>query len=158
MVDALFRFERGHTLVGEIASHAPFLRLTISKRFEACALRAANPEHPAHHGGAAPVSACLFQVLRLPRADADARAVLTDLVRRIELIAGALLLLGLFTRIAAFILSGEMAFAHFIGHAPKGFYPLTNGGESAVLFCFIFLCLAAAEGGAWSLDALRGKA
>jgi putative oxidoreductase len=76
----------------------------------------------------------------------------------IELIAGALLLLGLFTRIAAFILSGEMAFAHFIGHAPKGFYPLTNGGESAVLFCFIFLCLAAAEGGAWSLDALRGKA
>ena len=57
----------------------------------------------------------------------------------IELIAGALLLLGLFTRIAAFILSGEMAFAHFIGHAPKGFYPLTNGGESAVLFCFIFL-------------------
>jgi len=82
MVDALFRFERGHTLVGEIASHAPFLRLTISKRFEACALRAANPEHPAHHGGAAPVSACLFQVLRLPRADAAARAVLTDLVRR----------------------------------------------------------------------------
>ena len=51
-----------------------------------------------------------------------------------------------------------MAFAYFIGHAPKGFYPLTNGGESAVLFCFIFLCLAAAEGGAWSLDALRGKA
>src|SRR4029079_7281442 len=122
MVDALFRFERGHTLVGEIASHAPFLRLTISKRFEAFALRAANPENPAHHGGAAPVSACLFQVLRLPRADADARAALTYLVRRmIELIAGALLLLGLFTRIAAFILSGEMAFAYFIGHAPKGF-------------------------------------
>jgi putative oxidoreductase len=76
----------------------------------------------------------------------------------IELIAGALLLLGLFTRIAAFILSGELAFAYFIGHAPKGFYPLTNGGESAVLFCFIFLYLAAAGGGAWSLDALRGKA
>jgi putative oxidoreductase len=72
--------------------------------------------------------------------------------------AGALLLLGLFTRIAAFSLSGEMAFAYFIGHASKGFYPLTNGGESAVLFCFIFLYLAAADGSAWSLDALRGKA
>jgi len=159
MVDALFRFERGHTLVGEIASHAPFLRLTISKRFEACALRAANPEHPAHHGGAAPVSACLFQVLGFPaRMPPPAPFSLIWFAGMIELIAGALLLLGLFTRIAAFILSGEMAFAHFIGHAPKGFYPLTNGGESAVLFCFIFLCLAAAEGGAWSLDALRGKA
>jgi putative oxidoreductase len=76
----------------------------------------------------------------------------------IELIGGALLLLGLFTRIAAFVLSGELAFAYFIAHAPQGFYPLTNGGESAVLFCFIFLYLAAAGGGAWSLDALRGKA
>jgi putative oxidoreductase len=76
----------------------------------------------------------------------------------IELIGGALVLVGLFTRPAAFILSGELAFAYFIGHAPQGFYPLTNGGESAVLFCFIFLYLAAAGGGAWSLDALRGKA
>ena len=70
-------------------------------------------------------------------------------------------LFGCFSRLSGRekeVLSGEMAFAYFIGHAPKGFYPLTNGGESAVLFCFIFLCLAAAEGGAWSLDALRGKA
>jgi putative oxidoreductase len=76
----------------------------------------------------------------------------------IELVGGALVLIGLFTRCAAFVLSGELAFAYFIAHAPQGFYPLTNGGESAVLFCFIFLYLAAAGGGAWSLDALRGKA
>jgi putative oxidoreductase len=76
----------------------------------------------------------------------------------IELVSGALLLLGLFTRPAAFILSGELAFAYFIAHAPQGFFPLTNGGESAVLFCFIFLYLAAAGGGPWNLDALRGKA
>jgi putative oxidoreductase len=76
----------------------------------------------------------------------------------IELVGGALLLLGLFTRAAAFILSGELAFAYFIAHAPQGFFPLTNGGESAVLFCFIFLYLAAAGGGAWTFDALRGRA
>jgi putative oxidoreductase len=75
----------------------------------------------------------------------------------IELIGGALVLIGLFTRCAAFVLSGELAFAYFIAHAPQGFYPLTNGGESAVLFCFIFLYLAAAGGGAWSLDTARGE-
>ena len=73
----------------------------------------------------------------------------------IELVGGVLLLLGLFTRPAAFILAGELAFAYFIGHAPRGFYPLTNGGEVAVLFCFIFLYLAAAGGGPWSIDAAR---
>jgi putative oxidoreductase len=72
----------------------------------------------------------------------------------IELVGGVLL--GLFTRCAAFVLSGELAFAYFIAHAPQGFFPLTNGGESAVLFCFIFLYLAAAGGGPWGLDALRG--
>jgi putative oxidoreductase len=74
----------------------------------------------------------------------------------IEIIGGILLLLGLWTRPVAFILSGELAFAYFIGHAPRGFYPLTNGGEPAVLFCFIFFYLAFAGGGAWSVDAMRG--
>jgi putative oxidoreductase len=80
---------------------------------------------------------------------------LTGIAGMIELIGSTLLLLGLFTRPVAFILAGEMAFAYFIGHAPRGFFPLTNGGEPAVLFCFIFLYLAAAGGGAWSIDAMR---
>ena len=77
----------------------------------------------------------------------------------LELFGGALLLLGLFTRPVAFVLSGLLAFAYFIGHASKGFAlsPMLNGGESAVLFCFVFLFLAAAGGGAWGLDALRSS-
>ena len=75
----------------------------------------------------------------------------------IELIGGALILLGLFTRLAAFICSGEMAFAYFLGHQPRGPLPIMNGGELPVLLCFIFLYLAAAGGGAWSVDAARGK-
>jgi putative oxidoreductase len=73
---------------------------------------------------------------------------------RIELIGGALVALGLFTRLAAFIVSGEMAFAYFISHAPRGFFPLLNGGEAAILFCFVFLYLAFAGAGPLSLDAL----
>lgn len=77
----------------------------------------------------------------------------------LEVVGGLLLVLGLFTRPVAFILSGEMAFAYFIGHAPKGLFPLLNNGEPAILFCFIFLYLVAAGGGAWSLDRrlCRGK-
>lgn len=76
-----------------------------------------------------------------------------------ELIFGALLVIGLFSRISAFILSGLMAFAYFIGHAPRGmFSPLANGGTLAILFCFAFLYLAAAGPGPWSADAaVRGK-
>lgn len=70
----------------------------------------------------------------------------------LELIGGILILLGLFTRPVAFILAGEMAVAYFMAHAPQGFFPLLNKGELAVLFCFIFLYLAAAGGGTWSLD------
>jgi putative oxidoreductase len=72
----------------------------------------------------------------------------------LEFTGGALLLVGLFTSPVAFVLSGLMAFAYFLGHAPKGLYPLTNGGNLAVLFCFVFLYFACAGGGAWSLDAL----
>jgi putative oxidoreductase len=77
----------------------------------------------------------------------------------IELVGSLLLLAGLFTRPAAFVLSGELAFAYFIGHAPKGNFlsPMLNGGESAVLFCFVFLFIAAAGAGAWSLDARRSN-
>lgn len=73
---------------------------------------------------------------------------------RIELVGGGLVALGLFTRLAAFIVSGEMAFAYFISHAPRSFFPLINGGEAAILFCFVFLYLVFAGGGPWSLDAL----
>ena len=76
----------------------------------------------------------------------------------IELIGGALLILGLWTQPVAFILSGEMAFAYFIGHFPKGFHPLINGGTLAALYCFTCLYLASAGGGPWSLDAKMNRA
>jgi len=78
----------------------------------------------------------------------------------LELVGGALMIVGLFTRVTAFILSGEMAFAYFLGHfGKKGFLlvPQLNGGELAVLYCFVFLFFAAAGAGAWSIDAARGK-
>jgi putative oxidoreductase len=75
-----------------------------------------------------------------------------------ELIGGALLVIGLFTRPVAFVLSGVMAFAYFIAHAPRDFFPIVNAGELAALYCFVFLYLAAAGGGAWSVDALRKRA
>ena len=73
----------------------------------------------------------------------------------IELVGGALVTIGLFTRLAAFIASGEMAFAYFIMHFPQGFWPAANKGEAAILFCFVFLYLAAAGPGAWSVDGAR---
>ncbi|NDV00302.1 DoxX family protein [Pseudoroseicyclus tamaricis] len=73
----------------------------------------------------------------------------------LELVGGLLLAIGLFTRPVAFILSGLMAAAYFIAHAPQGFYPLLNGGELAALYCFAFLYLAAAGPGPWSADAAR---
>jgi putative oxidoreductase len=73
----------------------------------------------------------------------------------LEFFGGVLLVLGLFTRPVAFILSGEMAAAYFIAHAPKGFLPILNGGELAVLYCFVFLYFAAAGGGPLSLDNRR---
>jgi putative oxidoreductase len=73
----------------------------------------------------------------------------------IEIVGGVLLLLGLFTRPVAFILSGEMAAAYFMAHAPQGFHPIQNGGESAVLFCFVFRYFVFSGPGAWSLDRKR---
>jgi putative oxidoreductase len=73
----------------------------------------------------------------------------------IELVGGVLIVLGLFTRPVAFILAGDMAVAYFIAHAPRGFFPLLNAGELAIIYCFVFLYLAVAGGGVWSLDHLR---
>jgi putative oxidoreductase len=75
----------------------------------------------------------------------------------LETIGGGLLLLGLFTRPVAFLLSGEMAVAYFQFHFPKGFWPVMNGGVAAVLYCFLWLYFSAAGAGPWSLDARRGK-
>jgi putative oxidoreductase len=76
----------------------------------------------------------------------------------LELVLGPLLVLGLFTRPVAFVLCGEMAIAYWWAHAPRSFFPVLNGGDAAILYCFIFLYLAVAGGGAWSLDrVLRSK-
>ncbi|KQQ61297.1 MULTISPECIES: DoxX family protein [Rhizobium/Agrobacterium group] len=73
----------------------------------------------------------------------------------LETVGGILVLIGLFTRPVAFVLSGLMAFAYFMAHAPKSFFPVLNGGDAAILFCFVFLYLVAAGPGAFSLDAKR---
>lgn len=74
----------------------------------------------------------------------------------LEIIGGALVLVGFLTRPAAFVLSGLMASAYWMSHAPKSFYPLLNGGEAAMLFCFIFLYIAAAGPGAFAIDSRKG--
>jgi putative oxidoreductase len=77
----------------------------------------------------------------------------------LELFGGFLIFIGLFTRPVAFVLSGQMAVAYFMAHAPKGFWPILNKGELAVLYCFVFLYLWAAGSGPWSLEAMwrRGR-
>lgn len=75
----------------------------------------------------------------------------------IEVVGGGLLTLGLFTRAAAFVCSGQMAVAYFTAHASQGFWPALNGGEPAILYCFVFFYLVFAGGGAWSLDAMRRR-
>jgi putative oxidoreductase len=101
------------------------------------------------------------KLLGFPPSDSPGPALfsLGGLAGVLELVGGALLVLGLFTRPVAFILSGEMAVAYWIAHAPDSFFPVLNGGDAAILYCFVFLYLAAAGGGAWSLDnAMRSKA
>jgi putative oxidoreductase len=79
------------------------------------------------------------------------------LIGILELVGSLLLIAGFWTRLAAFVLSGEMAIAYWTAHAPHSFFPLLNFGESAVLFCFVFLYIAAAGPGAWAVDTARGK-
>lgn len=105
-------------------------------------------------------TAKLLGVPHVPMFDGLQIASLSGVAGIIELVFGALLVIGLFTRIAAFIASGFTAAAYFIGHvATKGelLFPLLNGGEAAVLFCFVFLFIAFAGPGPWSVDAMRGK-
>lgn len=73
----------------------------------------------------------------------------------IEVVGGAMIALGLFTAPVAFIASGEMAVAYFQAHAPRGFWPITNGGELAALYCFVFLYIAAVGSGKFSIDSIR---
>jgi putative oxidoreductase len=75
----------------------------------------------------------------------------------LELVGGVLLLLGLRTRIVAFILSGEMAVAYFMAHASRSFFPVLNGGDAAILYCFIFLLFVFAGGGSWTIDGILGS-
>ena len=73
----------------------------------------------------------------------------------IELVCGTLIMIGLFSRTAAFIAAGEMAVAYWMFHAPQGLYPVANNGDGAILYCFIFLFIAASGPGAWSVDGMR---
>ena len=84
-------------------------------------------------------------------------ASLSGVAGMLEVVGGALLLIGLLSRPVAFLLSGEMAVAYFLRHAPRDFWPALNGGELAVLYCFLFLFIAAAGPGPWSVDALLGR-
>jgi putative oxidoreductase len=99
------------------------------------------------------------KLLGFPPSDNPGPALfsLSGIAGLLELVGGALLVLGLFTRPVAFILSGEMAFAYWIAHAPRSFFPVLNDGDAAILYCFVFLYLAVAGGGAWSVDNLRDR-
>lgn len=99
-----------------------------------------------------------FPAAVMPGGGTAPLASLAGIAGVLEAFGGALLLAGLFTRPVAFLLSGLMAFAYFIGHAGQGFWPVLNQGSPAILFCFVWLYLSAAGGGPWSLDALRGRA
>ena len=101
----------------------------------------------------------LFHVPHVAMYDGVQLMSLIGLAGVLEMVGGALLIVGLFTRVTAFVLSGEMAVAYFMAHASKGnpLMPMLNEGEAAVLFCFIFLFLAAAGAGAWSIDAQRSR-
>lgn len=101
-------------------------------------------------------TAKLFGIPHIAMFDGIQLVSLLGLAGVLELVGGLLILLGLFTRQTAFILSGEMAFAYFIAHAPHGFLPILNQGELAVVYCFIFLYFSVAGAGAYSIDAKLG--
>ena len=99
----------------------------------------------------------LFGIPPAAQASAGSLLSMAGVAGILEVVGGLLLLVGLFTRPVAFILSGEMAVAYFMVHAPQGFWPILNRGELAALYSFVFLYLAAAGGGLWSLDHLRQR-
>jgi putative oxidoreductase len=98
-----------------------------------------------------------FPAAVMPGGGTASLASLPGIAGALEAFGGALLLVGLFTRPVAFLLSGEMAVAYFIGHAPKGFWPVLNQGHPAIMFCFVWLYFSAAGAGPWSLDAIRRR-
>ncbi len=98
-----------------------------------------------------------FPVAVMPGGGTAALGTLPGVAGVLEVLGGALVLVGLFTRPVAFILSGEMAVAYFKGHAPHGFWPIVNHGELAIIFCFLWLYFSAAGAGSWSIDALRRR-
>lgn len=98
-----------------------------------------------------------FPAAIMPGGGTAPLASLPGIAGVLEVFGGAFILLGLFTRPVAFLLSGEMAVAYFMGHAPQGFWPVLNQGQPAILFCFLWLYLSAAGAGSWSLDARRGR-
>jgi len=99
-----------------------------------------------------------FPAAVMPGGGTAAILSLAGIAGILEVFGGLCLLLGFFTRPVAFLLSGEMAVAYFIGHAPHGFWPIVNHGELAILFCFLWLFLSAAGPGPWSIDAMRRHA
>ncbi|WP_299361631.1 DoxX family protein [uncultured Paracoccus sp.] len=108
------------------------------------------------------VSALIFfahgtqKILGFPASDMNPPALsLSWTAGMLELVGGALLIIGLFTRPVAFVLSGLMAFAYWIAHAPQGPFPALNGGDAAILYCFVFLYFVFAGPGPWSVDAMR---
>jgi putative oxidoreductase len=99
------------------------------------------------------------KILHFPAGgNSPALASMSGIAGVLELLGGVFIVLGLFTRPVAFLLSGEMAVAYFLAHAPRNFFPVNNGGDAAVLYCFVFLYLFFAGAGPWSLDAQRGGA
>lgn len=122
---------------------------------------------PAAHGLLRIVSGLLFlahgtqKILSFPGGERAGIGLALDnpgaIAGLIELVTGVLIALGLFTRPAAFLASGTMAAAYFIAHAPQSFWPINNGGDAAILYCFIFLYFVFAGPGAFSVDAVRNK-
>ena len=98
-----------------------------------------------------------FPAALMPGGGTASLTSLAGVAGALEVVGGALLLMGLVTRPVAFLLSGEMAVAYFIGHAPQGFWPVLNGGAPAVFFAFLWLYVSAAGPGPWSIDALRRR-
>ena len=123
---------------------------------------ATHVEHLAHHGGLLFLEHGLAKILDFPHPPNHAPYALftlnPGLQGLLELVGGFLLALGLFTRSVAFVLAGNMAVAYFMAHSPRGFFPLLNGGELAIVYCFVFLYFWVAGGGEWSLDRLRAHA
>lgn len=101
-------------------------------------------------------SAKLLHIPHVPQFDNVQLTSLVGIAGLLELLGGFLLLIGLFTRPVAFILSGEMAIAYFMAHQPRGLLPILNGGELAAIYSFVFLYFAVAGGGLWSVDERSG--